>query len=50
MDLSKAHDCLLYDLLIAKFAAYGFDNTTLASITDFLTTFSSYFEILIGVP
>ena len=50
MDLSNAYDCLLHDLLIAKFAAYGFDNTTLALINDFLTTFSSYFEILIGVP
>ena len=37
MDLSKAYDCLPRDLLIAKLAAFGFDNTTLALITDYLT-------------
>ena len=30
VDPSKACDCLLHDLLIAKIAAYGFDNTALA--------------------
>ena len=49
-----------HDLLIAKFATYGFGNTALALITDYLTkcvqrvkikaTFSSYLEILRGVP
>ena len=34
MDLSKACDCLPHDLLIAKLAAYGFDRTALALITD----------------
>ena len=29
MDLSKAYDCLPHDLIIAKFEAYGFDNTSL---------------------
>ena len=37
MDLSKAYDCLPHDLLLARLAAYGFDNTTLALITDSLT-------------
>ena len=32
VDPSKACDCLLHDLLIAKIAAYGFDNTALALI------------------
>ena len=37
VDLGKACDCLPYDLLIAKFAAYGFDNTALALITYYVT-------------
>ena len=37
MDLSKACDCLPNNLLIAKFAVYGFDKTALALITDYLT-------------
>ena len=37
MDLNKAYDCLPRDLLITKLATYGFDNTALALITDYLT-------------
>ena len=37
MDLSKAYDCLPHDLIIAKLPSYGFDNTALALITDYLT-------------
>ena len=37
MDLSKAYDCLPYDLIIAKFEAYGFDNIN-------LKLFHSYFS------
>ena len=49
-----------HDLLTAKFATYGFGNTALALITDYLpkcvqrvkikATFNSYLEILRGVP
>ena len=37
MEFIKAYDCLLHDLLIAKLAAYGFENMALALITDYLT-------------
>ena len=36
MDLSKAYDCLPRDRLIAKLTTYGFDNTALVLITDYL--------------
>ena len=60
MDLSKAYDCLLYDLLLAKLSAYGFDKSAIALIANYLSnryqptkiesTFTSYLEILRGVP
>ena len=60
MDLSKAYVCLPHDLLIVKLAAYGFDNTALALITNYLTnriqrvkigsTFCPYLEVLRGIP
>ena len=60
MDLSKAYDCLPHDLLIAKLAAYGFEDSTTSLISDYLSkryqqvkigsVFSSYLEILRGVP
>ena len=59
-DLSKAFDCLLHDLLIAKLHAYGFDYLSLKLIHTYLTdrlqrvrvnaSFSSWREILSGVP
>ena len=59
-DLSKAFDCLVHDLLIAKLHAYGFDNLSLKSIHSYLTgrlqrvrvnaSFSSWREIQTGVP
>ena len=60
MDLSKAYDCLPHDLLLAKLSAYGFDESAITLIANYLSnryqrvkigsTFSSYLEILRGVP
>ena len=60
MDLSKAYDCLPHDLLLAKLSAYGFDSSAITLIGNYLSnryqrvkigsTFSSYLEILRGVP
>ena len=36
MDLSKVFDCTPHDLLIAKFAAYGFDGEVLNCICSYL--------------
>ena len=59
-DLSKAFDCSLHDLLIAKVAAYGFDYQSLQIMVSFLSnrqqrtkinnTFSRYSKIIYGVP
>ena len=59
-DLSKALDCLLHDLLIAKLAAYGFEYNSLVFIQSYLSerqqrtkvnnTYSTYSDILYGVP
>ena len=59
-DLSKAIDCLDYELLTAKLNAYGFDLPALRLIHDYLTNrkqrtkiddnYSSWSEILFGVP
>ena len=58
-DLSKAFDCLLNDLLIAKLAAYGFDYDSLVFIQSYLSekqqrtkvnnAYSTYSDILYGV-
>ena len=37
IDLSKAFDCLRHDLLIAKLAAYGFDQPSLCFIFNYLS-------------
>ena len=58
-DLSKAFDCILQELLIAKLAAYGFDCNSLQMLQSYLSnrtqrtgtndTCSKYCEILFGV-
>ena len=60
MDLSKAFDSLNHDLLLAKLNAYGFDKKSITMIKSYLsnryqrikinTTFSSWAELLLGVP
>ena len=60
MDLSKAYDCISYDLLIAKLHAYGLGITAIRLLHSYLTnrkqrtkinnSFSEWVEILIGIP
>jgi hypothetical protein len=60
MDLSKAFDTINHELLIAKLGAYGFDDSALAIILNYLserwqrtkinTSFSTWMELLRGVP
>ena len=60
MDLSKAFDTLNHELLIAKLAAYGFEEQALAIVLDYLsnrwqrtkinTSFSTWAQLLKGVP
>ena len=59
-DLSKAFDCLIHDLMIAKLNAYGFDYNSLKLIYSYLSnrhqrvrvncSYSSWNEIVYGVP
>ena len=60
MELSKAYDCIPYDLLIAKLEAYGFNRKALKIIYSYLKNrthrvktgyiFSLSKQISIGVP
>ena len=59
-DLSKAFDCLVHDLLIAKLHAYGFEYNAIKLIYSYFngryqrvrinSTYSSWSEIIFGVP
>ena len=59
-DLSKAYDCLPYDLLVAKLHAYGCSLSSLKMIYSYLTswkqrvkiksTYSSWLDIKSGMP
>ena len=37
MDFSKAYDCLPLDLLLAKLSAFGFDESAIALIANYLS-------------
>ena len=59
-DMSKAFDCILHDLLIAKLAAYGLSEDALMHILSYLSnrkqcvrindTYSEFENIIMGVP
>ena len=60
MDLSKAFDCIWYDLIIAKLAANGIERETLSLIYSYLKSrkqcvkinnaYNNYNKIISGVP
>ena len=60
VDLSKAFDCIVHDLLLAKLSAYGFDYNSLKLINSFLcarkfmtkiaSSYAPYLDLLVGVP
>ena len=59
INLSKGFNCLRYDLLIAKLAAYGSDQPSLCFIFSYLSdrtqrtkvnVYSSYTNIKYGIP
>ena len=60
MDLSKAYDCILHDLVIAKLSTYDVENLSLSFIHYYLSnrkqrvkindSFSDYANIFLGVP
>ena len=45
MDLSKAYDCLLHNLHVAKFEAYGIDKTVLNLIHNYLSNRKQHTKI-----
>ena len=59
-DLSKAYDCIIHDLLLAKLKAYGFSNKSTLLLKSYLkgrkqrvkifSTFSKWLEVYFGIP
>ena len=60
MDLSKTHDSLPHDLLVAKFEAYGIDKNGLNLMHNYLTnrkqrikissSYSDWYNVVRGAP
>ena len=60
MDLSKAYDCINYDILLAKLNAYGFSYYSLVFLSSYLknckqmtkigSVFSKWLEVALGIP
>ena len=60
MDLYKANDCLLHDLILTKLQACGLDTNSLRFLFDYLScrkqrtkmgfTYSNWSEVFRGVP
>ena len=60
VDLSKAFDCIVRDLLVAKLSAFVFNYNSLKLINSFLTgrkfrtkigfSYSPYLDLLVGAP
>ena len=59
LDLLRAFDCIVHELLLAKLRAYGFDNNSLKQINSFLSgrkfrvkigsSYSPYLDLLVAV-